>query len=329
MRTWSAVLLLAVAASLSLGYRAERRMAQRPSDELLLGQSSGEEPEGGPRAFQSLRSTPAGRLARYGFQNFNRDRLEVFFQLSEKELRAYEESFGYATADLDAIDVWAETARQAAYRQAVKRGQGQAAVDAAAAAIDRERDARVKAHLAQRGFRVMPGGVVAVDMPALVRRNAAFVKPLALSFDTIASRRRYRSSDIIGAALSFVQTAMRYQQPDPVHQGKRTGGVLPPVTALMLGWGDCDTKTGLLGSLLSNWAQMRMVGVSAPGHYLMGVLLIPEKGDLYLEHQGLQYVLVEPAGPAWLPPGQVSERTAELLNGREGYRIEPFFQGGS
>ena len=96
------------------------------------------------------------------------------------------------------------------------------------------------------------------------------------------------------------------------------------MTAVLVGWGDCDTKTGLLASLLSNWGQMKMVGVSVPGHYLMGVLLIPDKGDVFLEYKGLQYVLVEPAGPAWLPPGQVGEETMHLLSGREGYKIEPF-----
>jgi hypothetical protein len=125
--------------------------------------------------------------------------------------------------------------------------------------------------------------------------------------------------------LSFVQTAMFYKEPDPVIDGKHNGGLLPPLTAVAFGWGDCDTKTGVMASILANWPQTRMVGVSVPGHFLLGVLQIPEKGDTMLEFRGLQYVLVEPAGPAWLPPGRVGEQTSVLLASREGYKIEPFF----
>ena len=50
-----------------------------------------------------------------------------------------------------------------------------------------------------------------------------------------------------------------------------------------------------------------------------------DKGDTFVEYQGLQYTLLEPAGPAWLPPGRVGEETSALLGGREGYKIDPFF----
>jgi hypothetical protein len=148
---------------------------------------------------------------------------------------------------------------------------------------------------------------------------------MALTFGRIASDHHYGSGDIVGSVLSFVQTAMFYKQPDSVIDGKHNGGILPPLTSVAYGWGDCDTKTGVLASILANWPQMKMVGVSVPGHFLMGIMQIPEKGDTFLEYQGLQYVLVEPAGPAWLPPGRVGEETSALLAGREAYKIEPFF----
>jgi hypothetical protein len=107
--------------------------------------------------------------------------------------------------------------------------------------------------------------------------------------------------------------------------GRHNGGLLQPATTMIKGWGDCDTKTALLASILANWPQMRMVGVAVPGHYLMGVLRIPEKGDAFVEHGGLQYVLIEPAGPAWLPPGRVADTTVALLESSEGYRIDPLF----
>ena len=250
---------------------------------------------------------------------------KVSYQLAEKDFRPYNESFGYTKQGLADVKTWRENATKSAFNLAVKQGKSQAQLNNAVAAVDKEYDQRVKDYLGSHGFRMMKGNTVTVDMPGVVRKNAPLIKPLSLAFEKIAATRKYRSGDIIGAVLSFAQTAMYYKQPDPVYKDKHTGGLLPPITAVLVGWGDCDTKTGLIASILSNWAQMKMVGVSVPGHYLMWVLLIPEKGDLFLEYQGLQYVLIEPAGPAWLPPGQVGEETTQLLNGREGYKIEPFY----
>lgn len=336
---WCLVFLAGAFASVRLGLRAEARMVIMPVDgDQLFGQDSNDEDEptggqrsgggesgGGPRTYQRIQKAGGTRAATYGFQNFNKDKLVVSYQLADKDFRPYNEAFGYRKEGLAEIKAWRENARQSAFKLAVKQGKSQAQLDNAIAALDKEYDARVKEYLGSHGFRMMKGNVVTVDMPLLVKKNSALIKPLSLAFEKIAASRKYRSPDIIGAVLSFAQTALYYKQPDPVYKDKHTGGVLPPITAVLLGWGDCDTKTGLIASILSNWGQMKMVGVGVPGHYLMGVLLIPEKGDLFLEYQGLHYVLVEPAGPAWLPPGQVGEETMHFLNGREGYKIEPFF----
>lgn len=343
---WYLTFLIGALLSVRLGLRAEARMVIPPVDgQALYGQDSDDAEEeeeeeglptggartggggsgGGPRTFQRLRKTAGFRSASYGFQNFNKDRLEVSYQLAEKDFQPYNRAFGYTKEGLDEVKAWRETARQSVYKLAVKEGKSQAQLDRAIATLDKEYDRRVNEYFSSRGFRLLKGNVVTVDMPALVRKNSALIRPLSLTFEKIANSKRYRSGDIIGAVLSFAQTALYYKEPDPVFRDKHTGGVLPPITAVLLGWGDCDTKTGLIGAILSNWAQMKMVGVAVPGHYLMGVLLIPEKGDLFLEYQGLQYVLLEPAGPAWLPPGRVGERTMQLLNSREGYKIEPFF----
>lgn len=322
-----------------LGLKAEARLVIAPVDgQILFGQDSddddlptggeksgGDSSGSGPKTFQRIQKIVGYRAASYGFQNFNKDKLEVSYQIPEKDFRAYNGSFGYTKEGLADVKSWRENASKSAFNLAVKQGKSQAQLNNAIASVDKEYDQRMKDYLSEHGFRMMKGNVVTVDMPGLVRKNAVLIKPLSLAFEKIAGTRKYRSGDIIGSVLSFAQTAMYYKQPDPVYKGTHTGGLLPPITAVLVGWGDCDTKTGLIGSILSNWAQMKMVGVSVPGHYLMGVLLIPDKGDLFLEYQGLQYVLIEPAGPAWLPPGQVGEETTLLLNGREGYKIEPFY----
>lgn len=292
----------------------------------LAGQFSGGSDGGpGPRTSQKIEKTADGRRATYEFQNFTGDRLGASFSIAEKDFSAYNASFGYTQAGLDALKTWKKTAAQDAFNAAVRKRQSQAQLDAAVAGVEAQYKTKLKDYLSERGFVIEPGNVVEVDMPGLVRKNAPLIKPLADSFARAAKEHRYSSTDIVGAALSFAQTAMFYKEPDDVVDGVHNGGLLPPLTSVTYGWGDCDTKTGVVASVLANWPESKMVGVSVPGHYLMGILQVPEKGDNVLEFQGLQYVLLEPAGPAWLPPGHVGEQTSALLAGRDGYRIQPFF----
>lgn len=332
----SLTLTTALLAAVVWGRQWHERLVIAPVDgQALAGQASDEEEGevesdsgggGGPKTYQRIKKTTDRRTASYGFQNFNRDRIEISYSITESEFQPYNSSFGYHKEEVADLRAARDKRKQQAFADAQKKGLSQAQFNAVLAGIDKQYDADLKSYLASHGFRIDKGNVVSVDMPALVRKNASYVKPISLEFDKFATARKYRSGEIIGAVLSFVQTALRYKQPDPVYKGKNTGGLLLPLTAVVLGWGDCDTKSGLMAAILSNWGQMRMVGVGVPGHYLMGVLQIPEKGDVFVSYGGLQYVLVEPAGPAWFPVGQVADTTMTLLRNRgEGYRIEPFF----
>ncbi|HXT00431.1 MAG TPA: hypothetical protein VN915_07130 [Elusimicrobiota bacterium] len=329
-RAWYALILAGAAASVLLGIPVEERMAVLPvAGQRLAGQRTIHGIQGGgdgPRTTQKIGSAKGARTAQYGFQNFGGDKLEVDFSIPEKDFADYNDAWGYTEGGLDAVKAWRNRARQDALKAAVAKHQSQSQLDAAIADVEKQYKAKQKEYLSGRGFALEPGGVVEVDMPALVRKNGPLIKPLAQEFGAIAEKRKYAALDVVGAVLSFVQTAMFYKEPDAVDpSGKHTGGLLPPLTSVALGWGDCDTKTGVLASILSNWPQMKTVGVSVPGHYLMGVVQVPDKGDAFIEYRGLQYTLLEPAGPAWLPPGRVGEETSALLGGRDGYKIDPFF----
>lgn len=292
---------------------------------VLYGQASGGRQEGEGGTYQKTRLTGDLHSAEYGFRNFNGDSLQVRFQVAKATLAAYEAGFGYTQKDFDKLHAWHEKARQEAYQLAVKTKKPQAQLDAALAGLKKEYEEKLRSYLASRGFRILPQNTLAVDMPLLVRRNSGPLRTVAEALDKFATAKRYDSESLIGAATAMVQTALLYRIPPRTEGERQTGGLLLPVKALVLGWGDCDTKTGLLASILANWPHMRLVGIAIPGHYLMGVLRIPSKGDLFVEHEGLQYVLIEPAGPAWLAPGSVGQETLAKLEGSEGYQIEPFF----
>ena len=281
--------------------------------------------EGSPRVWQKISKGSNLRQTSYGFVDFKQDRITLSYKVPEPEFKSYNDAYGYSAENVTALQKWRDDATRSSYRLAVAAHKTQAQVNAAAAVIQKEYDQKLLGYLKSRGFILLKGGVTRVDIPGIVRQNKPLVAPIAEVFDRFATSHRYESMDIIGAVLSFAQTAVKYKDVAPIYDGKHTSGFLLPLTTIVLGWGDCDTKTAMVASILSNWAQMRMIGIAVPGHYLMGVLQIPDKGDTFVEYQGLQYILLEPAGPGWFPPGQVAEETTAQLNGSDGYQIYPLF----
>ena len=262
--------------------------------------------------------------ARYNFLNFNKDKLTISFAMTETEYNRYLADYGYSDAEIESLHQWHNATRQKEWTKATKKG-GKAEGNKALAAVDWEYDVRLKELFHSHGFALLPGNVVSCDIPDIVKRNIPFLRPMALAFQKIATERGYGPEETVGAALSLVQTAIRYKIPPLIDNGKHTGGLLPPGKTLLSGWGDCDTKTALVASILGSWSGMRLVGIVVPGHYLMAIRRIPAKGDAFVEYNGLEYVLIEPAGPAWLVPGTVGKTTTALMQGAEGYKIEPFF----
>lgn len=234
---------------------------------------------------------------KYSFQNFNRDRLSLEFTIVPAELEGSLKEFGWSKKEADAVYQRAPGGPAASKR-------------------------KVDEYLASRGFRVARGNVVTADVPLLVRRNFRRLNGLAHALAKESQTRGYSSEEVVGAAAALVQTALAYKIPPAVENGVHTGGIHTPPKALVDGWGDCDTKTVLLASLLANWSGMRMVGISLPRHYLMGVARIPRQGDVYVEYNGSQYVLIEAAGPGWLLPGTVSAETQDLLDSVNNVPIE-------
>lgn len=302
---------------------------------------------GGKTVFRKIKRIEGGYLVHYGFKNFNGDRLRVKAKLGAKSVAASIREFGFRRKDFKALDFWYESAQENAIAAARKRmstgritarsqselngkmrriksasARIQSGLDAELARLEKEYRRRRKAIYTKAGFRYKKKGVVEADIPALIRRNWKRVRPIARSFSRIASARKYDQNDLLGAATAWVQTSLRYKIPDTLEGSRTIGGVIPPMKALILGQGDCDSKSALLGSVLSNWPNIKMVGLGIPGHYLMAVHRIPRRGDVYIEHRGLPYVMIESAGPAWLPPGTVGDLTEAYLNSGRNFRIQ-------
>lgn len=294
---FSLAFLAAFAVCLPLKARGERALAWPPPE--TAEQAAGDEDGLPPGTAFERRREAGGTVIAYTFRNFNEDLLAVKAKIPDEDLEAALAEFGYTEQGLK--DVHQRFGRSGA------------------ATYER----KLREYLAGRGFRLLEGDVVSVDIAKMVARNTPRLNRVARALELVSSSQRYGPEEIVGAATAMVQTAMRYRIPPPQERGRRIGGVHPPVQALVQGWGDCDTKTAVLASLLKNWDGMDAVGVALPRHYLMGLARIPRRGDVFLEHGGSQYVLIESAGPAWLAPGQVGQETLDLLDRMQGVPIQP------
>jgi hypothetical protein len=277
------------------------------------------------RAYQRLGVSGDMQFCEYGFFNFNSDFLKINYQLPRKALQDYCADYGYEDGEIRRLDREHQRSYDGAVDFVRSHSLSQGQLDALLKNIDRQYKLNLKVYMAGRGFKIEPGNIALVDMPDLVKRNVPRLQKVAQAFERIAKQGKYDSTTTIGAATSFVQLALRYQIPPKVGNGKNTGGILPPLESLLRGWGDCDTKTALLASILGNWELVRMVGIALPHHYLMAVRRSPNAGDMFVRYQGVDYVLIDPAGPAWLPPGQVGSASIDSLQSDQGYAIEPFF----
>jgi len=277
------------------------------------------------KTFQDIRERGGVIRAEYGFTNFSGDELRISYAVSGANLRRYGKDYGYTDAELNAIDRERRKALKNAYARALSEHLTQTRYNQLCKDIEFDFKAKRQYFIVTRGFRLEGANTVAVDIPAVVRRNAAPLNSVAQALENTAAAKNYDSQDTVGAALSLVQTAVLYAVPPDVDaQGRHTGGIWPPLEALALGKGDCDTKSALLGALLSNWPGVKLLGVGVPEHYLLAMRQNPAKGEMFVEYQGEKYVLLEPAGPAWLAPGSVGEHTAQLLEAGDGFRLEPF-----
>jgi hypothetical protein len=330
LKLWGGVTLCSFIACALMGTKWQERLDHEGTGVVLRGvseqaaqiQISKQSPKS--HSSQKIRETNGTITADYGFLNFNNDQLTLNFTIPAKELASYRLEYGYTASEKKDIDHWQQTAVEEAYKNAVKHRQTQEQLNQAGEQIAKEYKNRLANFYRSRGFSLLERNLIAADIPEIVRRNVRKVRSVALSLNSSGEKLGYDSDSIIAAALSFVQTAVLYENVPMEIKGRQTGGIYPPLETLASGKGDCDTKSALLAAILLNWNRVKVVGVGVPNHYLVGILRNPAKGDAFVEYKGARYVLVEPAGPGWLQPGSVDRRTMSLLSAGDKVKIEPF-----
>lgn len=247
------------------------------------------------------------------------------FAIDQAAFEASDSRWGYSEGDLAALRQAYEASRVAAFEDAERRQHTQAQLDEALRPLHARYEEERRAYILRQGFRFRPDGRVQADLAALARANAARLAPLAKELMDIAAARGYSREWVVDAATALVQTSVEYRPVPAVVGGRHTGGVWPPLAALVYGWGDCDTKGPLLAGILANVPGLRIMGVETAGHFLLAVSGEPGKGDAFLRHGGRKYVMIEPAGPDWIAPGDLGDDARKLFERGGDYRVEPLF----
>jgi len=154
------------------------------------------------------------------------------------------------------------------------------------------------------------GGLVRPDYAELAKAQAELLRPMARAVAEAAGTGDTRRQ--VAVALALMQ-AIPY---DALRTRGATDGTgfAVPAELLHVNKGDCDSKATALAALMRTLAPDTATAiVLLPGHAALAADLPPEPGDRTLELDGRRFVLMEPAGPARIPLGQISDTSRGLL----------------
>lgn len=149
--------------------------------------------------------------------------------------------------------------------------------------------------------------------------NQASLLPVAQAvYDKLPTNSETRA--YVNLVLSWVQSIPYNELEDRVTSNG--AGYLPPLSVVANNQGDCDSKTVLMASLIrSLLPEVRMSIIFLPNHALLGIVLPFRTNEQTIDIQGVDYLLMEPTGPAKLPLGEVADSSARDIAGNL-YSIE-------
>lgn len=260
-----------------------------------------------PRYSRALEAEGQYRITA-DFRSLNGTPVSISFEIEQAAARQSMQAFGISTAEIDAMRRGCQATAQC----------DQAEFDQRLAGYFREHKLRLREVPGERSH-------LFVDIPEVVRHDRALVRPVAQALQQLGAEQGRDAAWVFDTAVALVQGGLAYRAPSAQEQGRQTLGFYTPPRALEKGYGDCDTKSALLASILLNLGETRIIGVRVPNHYLLGVARKPQPGEASLDYQGRSFVLLEAAGPAVRKPGEVSERTRLALQNGDDIRIDPMF----
>lgn len=128
--------------------------------------------------------------------------------------------------------------------------------------------------------------------------------------------------EVTNYVLSFVQSIP--YSPLESRLSSSGSGFNPPAKLLWENQGDCDSKMTLTATLLrALMPRISMAMIYMDKHAFIGIGIASSVGEIAIKHQGVNYLLAEPTGPALYPLGKIApESELAITQGR--YVVEVF-----
>lgn len=102
-------------------------------------------------------------------------------------------------------------------------------------------------------------------------------------------------------------------------------GYLPPPLVIANNQGDCDSKSALTASLIrSLLPDAKMIMLYLPNHALLGISLPFRTSERTINIDGIDYLLMEPTGPANTKLGEIANSSERAIRGNmHSYEVIP------
>lgn len=137
----------------------------------------------------------------------------------------------------------------------------------------------------------------------------------------------YEKLPIDSETRAYVNLVLSWVQSIPYNElnnrlNSNGAGYLPPLSVVANNQGDCDSKTVLMASLVrSLLPDTKMSMVYLPNHALLGIVLPFRNNEQTIDIDGVNYLLMEPTGPAKTPLGDIATSSSRYIAGNM-YSVE-------
>lgn len=125
----------------------------------------------------------------------------------------------------------------------------------------------------------------------------------------------------------FIQIALSWMQSIPYNTlenrvSSNGAGYVSPKDLLLQNQGDCDSKATFLAALMKGYsAALQQTLVLLPKHALLAIAVRAKPNEKTISKDGIDYVLLEAAGPGYFNIGEVSDSTMMGIRNRQ-YTLE-------
>lgn len=164
---------------------------------------------------------------------------------------------------------------------------------------------------------IKEGRSLSFDYSKIVEESRPLIKPLWLQFKSLTGQYNLSARERVELIMRFLQD-VPYGIPPENYKGRYIAGLFPPMELLINTWGDCDSKSILMATLLSFDQELydKIAMILVPGHALLGLRLIPGPYERYIDYRGSRYIYAEPVGLARSPLGKTNSPYSNAIDVR-------------